>query len=613
MTLTSTYDHRVIQGAQSGEYLRRVDELLGGADRFYDGVFASFDLTPAALLELPRASATRPSETGTGARTRTPRSTPRISCARSPPAWRSFHRIARTVTSAATLDPSGSEPVGDPALDSRTYGLTPPMMAAVPASVLRVTLPGGSLAEVLPRLRETYSSTIAFEVEHISNLAEREWLRGAIESGTYRTQPSPEFAKRVLKALTNVETFERYLRRTYVGYKTFSIEGLDVMVPMLEALVAQLAHEGTGTAVIGMAHRGRLATIAHVVSRPYEELLAEFEAADTGVEGDDVTGDVKYHHGSQGTYVAQSGDEITVILANNPSHLEAVDGVVEGRTRALQTDHTTAIATLDSGRAAPILIHGDAAFSAQGVVAEVLNLQALAGYRTGGTLHIIANNQIGFTTDPADGRSTRYASDLAKGFDVPIIHVNADDVDACLSAVRLALDFRRQFEHDVIIDLIGYRRFGHNETDEPAYTQPRMYDRIKSHPTVRELYAQKLIAQGIVGADEANAMTAATTARIAEAHAAVKGNARSDLAGPTRRAALPANGQEPIATSVARSKLLAWNDELIAVPDGFVLHPKLVRQLERRKAAMQSDGEVDWGLAEALAFASLLEEISRFA
>ncbi|MBD5606038.1 MAG: multifunctional oxoglutarate decarboxylase/oxoglutarate dehydrogenase thiamine pyrophosphate-binding subunit/dihydrolipoyllysine-residue succinyltransferase subunit, partial [Candidatus Eremiobacteraeota bacterium] len=318
------------------------------------------------------------------------------------------------------------------------------------------------------------------------------------------------------------------------------------------------------------------------------------------------TGDVKYHHGANGRYTLANGKYVAVALANNPSHLEAGDGVVEGRTRALQTNHGTPTATLEVGRAAPLLIHGDAAFSAQGIVAEVLNLQALEGYATGGTIHLIANNQVGFTTDPRDARSTRYASDLAKGFDVPIVHVNADDVDACIAAVHLAVDFRRRFGHDVILDLIGYRRFGHNETDEPAYTQPDMYERIKTHPTVRELYAQKLIAQGVVTAEDVNAMLAAATARLTEAHQNVKsgtwqGAPDAHVSPPD--AALPTSDAR-----IDRAKLVAWSDELVTVPQGFTVLPKLARQLERRKAAFETEGEFDWGLGEALAFASLLAE-----
>ncbi len=613
MTLSSTYDHRVIQGAQSGEYLRRVDGLLQGADRFYDDVFAGLGLAP------PRADgALAARTTAPVAVTDAPPVAPREFEAYSDELLRAVAAGMAIVSAyrrhghlAAMLDPLGTQPEGDPALDWHNYGLTPSIMSAIPASILRTKLKGSTLAEIVERLRETYSATIAYEIEHIANIEQREWLRDYIESGTAFAPISTERARQILGRLTKVETFERYLRKSYVGQKTFSIEGLDAMIPMLEEIITQLADDATLTAVLGMAHRGRLATIAHVVNRPYEEILAEFDAA-AGRRSDvsddnDATGDVKYHHGAQGVYRTYDGHEIAVKLANNPSHLEAVDGVVEGRTRALQTNHNTPSATLEPGRAAPILIHGDAAFSAQGVVAEVLNLQALAGYATAGTIHVIANNQIGFTTDPNEARSTRYASDLAKGFDVPIVHVNADDVDACLAAVRLAIDFRRRFGHDVIIDLIGYRRFGHNETDEPAYTQPEMYEKIKAHPTVRELYAQKLLAQESIAPDEVNALLAAATARLAEAHQNVKSGVWRPDPGPAPAGPDGADITK-LDTTVAREKLLAWNDELVAAPAQFTIHPKLARQFERRKASFAGDGEADWGLAEGLAFASLLAE-----
>ncbi len=608
MTLTSTYDHRVIQGAQSGEYLRRIEELLDGGYYFYESVFAAFGLDMRDAQVQPVAPRTPAPAAEAKPREHTGHADELLRAVAAGMALLSSYR--RHGHLAATLDPLGTEPAGDPALDARTYGLTPSLMAAVPASVLRTKVPGDTLADVLPRLREAYSSTIAYEVEHIANIEQREWLRNYIESGRHRMPLSATQAVAVLARLTKVEAMERYLRKTYIGQKTFSIEGLDVMIPMLEEIITELADDGIGTAVLGMAHRGRLSTIAHVVNRPYEEILAEFEAADLrgeGDEDDDVTGDVKYHQGSDGIYETLGGVKIAVSLANNPSHLEAVDAVVEGRTRALQTDHDTPIATRDLRKASAILIHGDAAFSAQGVVAEVLNLQALAGYAVGGTIHLIANNQIGFTTDPSDARSTRYASDLAKGFDAPIIHVNADDVEASLSAARLAVDFRRKFGRDVIIDVIGYRRFGHNETDEPAYTQPQMYDRIRNHPPVRELYAQKLIAQGLVGADDPGAMLATANARIAKAHDAVKGRKRAELVGPTRAGASSAD-DNPVETGVPASRLARWNSEIVAVPDAFRVHTKLVRQLDRRKTAFGSDGEADWGLAEALAFASLLAD-----
>jgi 2-oxoglutarate dehydrogenase E1 component len=615
MTMTSTYDHRVTQGAQSGEFLKRVEELLAGADGFYDAIFAQFGVELPAAAE-PGAAAVAADLTALPAASA---DTVSAFAAASDEMVRAIAAGMALVSSyrrhghlAATLDPLGTKPQGDPSLSARYYNLTPALLNAVPASVLRVKVPGNTLADILPRLRETYSSTIAYEIEHISNTQQREWLREYIESGLHRRELTPERKQQVLQRLTKVETMERYFRKQFMSQKTFSIEGLDMMVPMLEETISMLAEDGTQNAVIGMAHRGRLSTIAHVVNRPYEELLAEFEAgalktaAPDPDDEADVTGDVKYHHGADGVYSTPNGTKIAVKLANNPSHLEAVDGVVEGITRALQTGHATNLATLDFTTAAPILIHGDAAFAAQGVVAEVLNLQALAGYSTGGTIHIISNNQVGFTTDPQEGRSTRYSSDLAKGFDMPIVHVNADDVEACIAAVRLAIDYRAKFGRDSVIDLIGYRRFGHNEQDEPMYTQPQMYEAIKAHPTVRELFAAQLVAQGVITNDDVKAMQEAASARMAEAHRNVREGEQQKLIGHAKVAS-GASEAVPL-TGVTRDRLLAYADAVVATPDGFALNKKLAGQFAKRKAALLAEGEVDWGLAEALAFASLLGE-----
>ena len=347
---------------------------------------------------------------------------------------------------AAHLDPLGSQPPGDPALDPEALipRLTPELQARIPARVLRLSVPGETLAEALPHLREVYLGTIAYEIEHFSDHEKRVWLRQAIESGRYRQPLSDAERTALLKRLTQVEGMEAYLRRSFLGQKQFSLEGLDVMIPMLDEAIELAAEQGAHEVVIGMAHRGRLNVLAHTVGRPYETILREFEgerSIDAVVaDPEGGTGDVKYHLGAKATRGTRNG-EIQVSLAANPSHLEAVDPVVEGTTRAVQTDRGTRAGVHDPSVALPVLIHGDASFAGQGVVAETLNLEGLSGYTTGGTLHIIANNQVGFTTDPADGRSTRYSSDLAKGFDVPIIHVNADDPEAAIAAIRLALAF----------------------------------------------------------------------------------------------------------------------------------------------------------------------------
>jgi 2-oxoglutarate dehydrogenase E1 component len=511
---------------------------------------------------------------------------------------------------AAHLDPLGSEPVGDPALEPERLipKLTTELQARIPARLLRLYVPGETLAEALPHLRETYCGTIAFEIEHISDHEQRVWLRQAIESGRYRQPLSSDERRALLERLSRAEGMEHYLRRAFLGQKQFSLEGLDAMVPMLDEAIRLAAEDGAHEVVIGMAHRGRLNVLAHALGQPYESILREFEGERTieAVVGDPEggTGDVKYHLGAQGVRETPAG-EITVSLAANPSHLEAVDPVVEGETRAEQTDRSTREGVHDPSVALAILIHGDAAFPGQGVVAETLNLENLPGYSTGGTLHLIANNQVGFTTDPAEGRSTRYSSDLAKGFDIPIVHVNGDDPEAAISAIRLALAYRERFGEDVVVDLVGYRRFGHNEQDEAAYTQPLMAQRIAAQPTVREQYAARLVEDGVVTADEAEKMAESVQAELRRAHEALKqslGRAPMEDEHSTR-----AKGGGGVVTSVPAERLRGLQAELLAVPEGFTVNPKLAKQLERREEAL-SEGGIDWGQAESLAFASLLIE-----
>ena len=511
---------------------------------------------------------------------------------------------------AAHIDPLGSEPPGDPALEPERLipPLTPQLQARIPARTLRLFVEGETLADALPRLRETYCGTIAYEIEHISDHEERVWLRQAIESGRYLQPFTREEQVRLLARLSEVEGMEHYLRRAFLGQKQFSLEGLDVMVPMLDEAIELAADEGAHEVVIGMAHRGRLNVLAHVVGRPYEVVLREFEGERTieavvsSEEGG--TGDVKYHLGASGMRPASAG-EITVTLAANPSHLEAVDPVVEGRARAEQTDRSTPDGYHDPTVALPVLIHGDASFTGQGEVAETLNLEGLIGYTTGGTLHVIANNQVGFTTDPEDGRSTRYSSDLAKGFDVPIVHVDADDPEAAIASVRLALAYRWRFGHDVVVDLVGYRRHGHNEQDEPAYTQPLLAAAIAQHPTVREQFAARLLGEGVVTEDEVEEMSAEVAAELKAAHERLKRSLGMEP--PAKETPLPRAGGSPVTTAVDAGRLRTLNEQLLRVPEWFTPHPKLMKQLERRRETIE-EGGIDWGQAEALAFASLLVE-----
>jgi 2-oxoglutarate dehydrogenase E1 component len=513
---------------------------------------------------------------------------------------------------AARLDPLGSAPVGDPALDPLRLEpkLTPRLQARVPASVLRIHVEGDTLAEALPRLQETYCGSMAYEIEHIADHEQRVWLRKAIESWRFRQPLSQEEQRRLYMRLCEVEGTERYLRRAFLGQKQFSLEGLDILIPMLDEAIELAAGSGARDVVIGMAHRGRLNVLAHTVGMEYAKILLEFEgekaidviAAD--VEGG--TGDVKYHLGAEGVRTAATG-EVGVTLAANPSHLEAVDPVVEGMTRAEQTDRSSRDGTHEPTVAMPILLHGDAAFAGQGVVAETLNLYALEGYSTGGTLHVITNNQVGFTTDPAQGRSTRHSSDLAKGFDTPIVHVNADDAEAAISAIRLALAYRGRFGHDVVIDLVGYRRFGHNEQDEPAYTQPLMVEQIASHPTVRELYGARLVAEGVLTTAEAEALAAEAEGRLREAHDRLKASFGQEIPAKSHDEPVPREGSSAVDTRVKPKRLRRLTKQLLRVPEGFSVHPKLASQLERRRAALE-EGGIDWGHAESLAFASLLVE-----
>ena len=510
---------------------------------------------------------------------------------------------------AARLDPLGSEPIGDPELDASRLGgrLTPELQRQIPAALLGLHVPAETLADALPLLEQTYCGTLAYEIEHISDHEERRWLRWAIESGEFRKPLAVEQKRKLLEQLSEVEAFEEYLRRAFLGQKQFSVEGLDVLVPMLDETIELAARDGAHVVVVGMAHRGRLSVLAHTLGQPYEAIIREFEGerAPAAVVGNPEggTGDVKYHLGAEGARETGAGT-IAVTLVSNPSHLEAVNPVVEGWTRAKQTDRSAAAGRHSPSVALPILIHGDASFAGQGVVAETFNFEGLAGYSTGGTLHVIANNQVGFTTDPAEGRSTRYSSDLAKGFDAPIIHVNADDPEAAISAVRLALAFRARFGHDVVVDLVGYRRFGHNEQDEPAYTQPLMAQAIAEQPTARAQLAERLVAAGDVSAAEAERMLTETTAALRAAHERLR---EALAAPPAERERTPAAGFTDVVTAVPADRLRQLDLELVAVPDRFTIHPKLARQLGRRAAALD-EGGIDWGHAEALALASLLVE-----
>jgi multifunctional 2-oxoglutarate metabolism enzyme len=623
MTTTSTYDHRIIQGAESGSFLRRIDQLLQGEDKFYESVADALRIPIDPVSNAHPAAASAPPLTAAAvAEPAAPAITgePDTELLQAVQAATSLLKAFRTHGHlAARVNPLGGEPKGDPALEPENLNLTPELMARIPASILRCGVSGETLLEALPRMREAYCSTIAYQIEHLSSHQQRMWLREMIETGWHRAPLAPEEKRTLLQRLIDVFGFERFLQKAYLGQKMFSIEGLDAVVPMLDEIATLARQNGGGEMMIGMAHRGRLAVLAHNLGRSVESIMAEFEGAKALEQVKAIaaiphsgTGDVKYHHGAEGILQTRDGDEVKIRLYPNPSHLEFVNPVVTGGARADQTEHSGPNLKHSPNVVVPVLLHGDAAFPGQGVVAETLNLQSLEGYSTGGTIHIITDNQVGFTTDPAEGRSTPYAGDLAKGFNCPIIHVNADDVEACIAACRLAMGYREQWGRDVVIDVIGYRRYGHNETDEAAYTQPVTAAKIKAHPPVSELYAQQLANEGVVKPEE---VEEETKKRTGELQAALKELRRKMEAGEFEDPSSTAIGtgeldrtkSPDVDTAVSEKRLRSLNEELLRVPDSFTIHRKLRKPLLGRLEALDS-GLIDYGHAEALALASLLTE-----
>jgi 2-oxoglutarate dehydrogenase E1 component len=519
---------------------------------------------------------------------------------------------------AAHVDPLGSEPPGDPHLDSAAHALHEEDLARLPASVVGGAIAGARLPnarEAIRGLQEIYCGSTGYEVAHVEDPTERAWLFDAIEAGRFRPPNDPVDERELLDRLTEVSAFERFLHRAYPGQTRFSVEGLGMLIPMLDELIADAATQGTRTVLLGMAHRGRLNVLAHVLGKPYHRILDEFEGraygrplrgASSEAMAEGWAGDVKYHAGARRVVGPERVDgtqrrSITVVMPPNPSHLEFVNPVVQGMARAANDQPEK------PGHALAVLIHGDASFPGQGVVAETLNLGRLNGYTTGGTLHIIANNQLGFTTEPRDGRSTLYASDLAKGFEMPIVHVNADDPVACLGAIRLAAAYRARFDQDFLVDLVGYRRWGHNEGDDPSFTQPAMYAAIEKKPTVRELFAADLTRRGIVRPGDPEAFLKAGLDEFQRIRERVRRQAEPASDEP----AVPlAADREPTPPSAPTWETLeALNTDLLTFPEGFAVHPKLQRALERRRAAFDKpDGVVDWGHAESLAFGTLLQQ-----
>ena len=506
---------------------------------------------------------------------------------------------------AVSLDPLGAEPDGAPELTAEFHGLTEEDLKTIPGDALGAS--GGSAADVVGRLRELYSSKIGFEISHVGRADEREWLRLEIESGRLHEPLTVEEKKAVLERLTRVDGLERFLGRAYQGYKRFSIEGTDMLVPMLDVAIEAAAEHGAREVDLAMAHRGRINVLAHTLGKPYATIFEEFEGKHAATNAVSETGDVKYHLGATGTRQTASGKQMEVVLIPNPSHLEMVNPVLEGVARARQG--IGGGGKRDEAAVVPICVHGDAAFPGEGVVAETFNLSGLNGFRTGGTLHIIVNNQVGFTTDPIDARSTRYASDLAKGFEVPIVHVNADDAESCVHVVRLGIEYRAKFGKDFLIDLVGYRRHGHNETDEPAFTQPMLYKQIKSHPSPREVWGNRLVKEGVVSADEVKQLDDAAAAEYDQILTAMKaGQLHTPEHNPAKDAEADQSGAGSGNTAVDADRLRQLNEKLLTWPSTLKVNPRLAKTLQRRAEAMGDAGGIDWGHAEALAFASLLTD-----
>lgn len=516
----------------------------------------------------------------------------------------------------ADINPLELSPKADTKLlEPKTFGLTKQDLEAIPAKLIWNNAPNDITNgwEAIFRLREIYARSAAYEFTHIHDEQERNWLFQQAESGSFPAPLSDREKEALLERLLQVEMFENFIHKTFVGQKRFSIEGVDMLVPVLDEIVKTVAHDGAQHILMAMAHRGRLNVLAHVLGKPYERIFAEFQhSPNKALESAKNlnygwTGDVKYHLGADRAVHAGETVRANITLANNPSHLEFVNPVVEGYTRAAQEKRSEkGFPKQDLHAAVTICVHGDAAFIGEGIVAETLNFNNLDGYRNGGTLHIIANNRLGFTTNSQDSRSTHYASDLAKGFDLPIVHVNADDPEACLSAVRLACEYRLRFNKGFVIDLIGYRRYGHNEMDDPEGTQPLMYNKIRKHPTVSTIYANQLVENKTFTKENVDRLRSHTAEVLQNAYATMKAQE-----GQSKEKREKLEGKvvpEDVKTSVSLEQLREINLELLNRPEGFTEYNKLQKILQRRAVGLNDGEKVDWAHAEALAFASILAD-----
>jgi multifunctional 2-oxoglutarate metabolism enzyme len=585
LTLTSTYDHRIIQGAQSGEFLRVVHGLLLGDDGFYDELFHALRIPYEPIRWAADTPVNHDDEVSKQARV-----------------LELIHAYRVRGHLMADTDPLEYKQRSHPDLDVSTHGLTLwDLDREFATGSFGGSKPFMLLRDILGVLRNAYCRTVGIEYMHIQEPEQRRWIQERVEKPVERTDHDEQL--RILHKLNQAEAFETFLQTKYVGQKRFSLEGGESMIPTLDEICNNAARAGLEEVAIGMAHRGRLNVLANVVGKSYRQIFREFEGNidPRTVQG---TGDVKYHLGADGEFAAHDGSKIKVSLTANPSHLEAVNPVLEGVARAKQD-------ILDRGEefpVLPVLIHGDAAFAGQGVVAETLNLSQLRGYRTGGTVHVVVNNQVGFTTSPAWARSSMYCTDVARMVQAPIFHVNGDDPEACARVARLAFEFRQAFNKDVVIDLICYRRRGHNEGDDPSFTQPVMYDLIEQKRSVRKLYTEALIGRGDISIEEAEEALRDFKAQLERAFAETRqpdGEPDELVTGPTYPAK-PETGARPT-TAVTEETLKRIAEAHTSLPEGFTPHPKVMPQLQRR-AAMLTEGRMDWATAETAAFGSLLLE-----
>ena len=600
LTITCTYDHRIIQGAESGSFLGKLQQLLQGEDGFYDAIFRDLKI-PYMPVRWQTDQQITP---GRFAKTNT-------DVAKEAAVIQLINSYRIRGHLLANTNPLGNDPVHQPELDPASYGLSiwdldrPFLSGAVKApsgAIASYMQPYETLREILDRLRATYCGTIGIEYMHIQDPEQKQWLQDRMEATMNLWKLDDPVRQRILNRLVQAEEFEHFLQSRFVGQKRFGLEGLESTIVALDEILERAANEGVHESVIGMAHRGRLNVLANIVGKSMAQVFSEFdgEADPETVQG---SGDVKYHLGASGIHTSTLGKEILVSVAFNPSHLEAVNPVVEGLVRPKQDR----LGDTERARVIPILIHGDAAFIGQGVVAEVLQLSQLDGYKTGGTIHVVTNNQIGFTTNPLEGRSSIYCTDVALSVQAPIFHVNGDDPEACVRVVQLAYDYRQRFKRDVVVDIIGYRRQGHNEADDPSYTQPVMYRKIKATATVATQYSEQLVREKFLPQDQVDQVRAQARTRLNQTYDEAKRNREQFVI--EEFAMMPEEEiAQPIpATAAKRETLLKVIERCTKLPDEFRLHPKLKSLLEKRRDAVQG-APIDWGFAETLAFGSLVLE-----